>query len=554
LIQSLSMKNNWRIFLLIIILSVIFLTACGGENEGPILTPTPISYVTEIPSSFSVSVPPYIPETMVHVLDDMRVIDLKHGQNDGDILFDVSAEQPVIKWVYALVAPFSYKGEDVTGQSLQIFWKGNTDYGFPADTIYVDGSTKAIFEKMWGAASPSHVVVSTEKDLLSDIWEDKDAFALLPFEQLEPAWKVLAVDENSPIQKDFDPDRYILTVPYSFLGDQDAIDVLLDMVMNADADGRKNVLSNRSADQLTTVVLTGVTAMVRGTAFIMEASGYTYPAIDIGDILREADILHISNEINFTETCPKPFSNKENDLNLVFCSKPEYIQLLEAIGTDVVEVTGDHFRDWGPSAMLNTLDMYEARGWQYYGGGRDLADALQPALFNHNGNKIAFFGCNAKQPGYANVGEDNPGALYCNMEEMGKQIENAVAQGYVPIFTFQHVEYYQYSASPALQKDFYAAADAGAVIVSGSQAHQPHALEFYKSSFLHYGLGNLFFDQYEESFDQRQAFIDRHVFYNGQHISTELIPIMFIDMARPRLMDEEERIQLLENVFTASGW
>jgi poly-gamma-glutamate synthesis protein (capsule biosynthesis protein) len=116
--------------------------------------------------------------------------------------------------------------------------------------------------------------------------------------------------------------------------------------------------------------MTGVTALVRGTAYIMEASGYTYPAIDIGDILRDADILHISNEIPFAETCPKPFSNKANDTKLIFCSKPEYIQLLEAVGTDVVELTGDHFGDWGPEAMVSTLEMYEDRNWQYYGGGR----------------------------------------------------------------------------------------------------------------------------------------------------------------------------------------
>ncbi len=35
-------------------------------------------------------------------------------------------------------------------------------------------------------------------------------------------------------------------------------------------------------------------------------------------------------------------------------------------------------------------------------------------------------------------------------------------------------------------------ADDGAVIVSGSQAHAPLEMEFYKGTFIHYGLGNLF--------------------------------------------------------------
>jgi poly-gamma-glutamate synthesis protein (capsule biosynthesis protein) len=115
-------------------------------------------------------------------------------------------------------------------------------------------------------------------------------------------------------------------------------------------------------------------------------------------------------------------------------------------------------------------------------------------------------------------------------------------------------------------------AEAGAVIVSGSQAHQPQAMEFYpeetpaeagtglqtrpysKGAFIHYGLGNLFFDQYDVSQACRQAFVDRHVFYDNRYISTELLPMMFVDYARPRPMTSDEEAELLHSVFSASGW
>ena len=54
-------------------------------------------------------------------------------------------------------------------------------------------------------------------------------------------------------------------------------------------------------------MVTGVTALVGGTAFLMEQNGMTYPAIDIGDLLRSADILHISNEVAFSPKCPADF-------------------------------------------------------------------------------------------------------------------------------------------------------------------------------------------------------------------------------------------------------
>jgi poly-gamma-glutamate synthesis protein (capsule biosynthesis protein) len=79
-------------------------------------------------------------------------------------------------------------------------------------------------------------------------------------------------------------------------------------------------------------------------------------------------------------------------------------------------------------------------------------------------------------------------------------------------------------------------------------------MEFENGALIHYGLGNLFFDQYDVSLACRQAFIDRHVFYNGRYISTELLPILFVDYARPRPMDPDEREDLLQSVFRASGW
>jgi poly-gamma-glutamate synthesis protein (capsule biosynthesis protein) len=547
------MKNLLKTILLLLFLSAISLNACRDAPEGE-TEPSPIALPATYPSSYKVGVPPYITDTLVDVLDSIQVIEISNSLDGADILIDVSAENRIIEWVYGLAAPFSYIGEGVASADLQAFWQGNMDPDFPAEVLFVDGSTKAVIEKIWGSASASNVKVISSKELLSRAWESGKAFAILPFEQLEPAWKVLAVDGLSPIHKDFNPSEYILNIPFSLLGDQAVLERITFHIEEEKSGGVVFPLTNRHADRLTTVVMTGVTALVRGTAYVMETRGYTYPAIDIGDILRDADILHISNEVPFIKTCPSPFVNKANDANLVFCSKPEYIQLLEAIGTDVVELTGDHFIDWGPEAMVNTLEMVEERGWQYYGGGRDYADGTQPAVFNHHGNKIAFFGCNAKPPGYATASDSSPGAVHCDMELMAEQVKNAIDQGYQPIFTFQHLEYNEYDARPALQVDFHSAADAGAVIVSGSQARQPHAFEFYKSSFLHYGLGNLFFDQYIEESSQQQAFIDRHIFHDGKHISTELITIMFSDTPRPRLMEEEERTDLLNIVFAASGW
>jgi poly-gamma-glutamate synthesis protein (capsule biosynthesis protein) len=231
------------------------------------------------------------------------------------------------------------------------------------------------------------------------------------------------------------------------------------------------------------------------------------------------------------------------------------------MGVDVVELTGNHLLDYGPSDFLTTIDMYDQRGWLHYGGGRNLAEALKPALIVHNGNKLAFVGCNLSGPKTDWATDASPGAAPCNMDQMHAEIQLLRSQGYIPIMTFQYDEYYTYTPTEYEQRDFRGMADAGAVIVSGSQSHMTAAPEFYGNSFIHYGLGNLFFDQMvhimpDGSVSQitRNEFIDRHVFYDGRYIGTELLTYILEHYSRPRPMTEYERTQLLEAIFHAAGW
>ncbi len=147
-----------------------------------------------------------------------------------------------------------------------------------------------------------------------------------------------------------------------------------------------------------------------------------------------------------------------------------------------------------------------------------------------------------------------PGAIDCQFEWLEGEIDRLKSLGYMVIFTFQHNEAYAFIPGPQLMSEFKQVADYGADIVSGSQAHQPHSMEFYEGSMLTYGLGNLFFDQYKHFENTDRTMISRHIIYIGSHITTEIFTVFFSDYSRPRYMTEEDRIQLLIDVFTASGW
>jgi poly-gamma-glutamate synthesis protein (capsule biosynthesis protein) len=470
--------------------------------------------------------------------------------DEASLRIHVGDANPISHLVYAFVAPFPTLQEAVTSEELRRAWKGEGETPFQENPLLMDADTRTVFAVLWGEPGPEAVLALPEEELLAYAWENRPSWAILPFERLEPRWKVLAVDEISPVQKSFDAQAYPLTVPVSLYGDRVFV-AAIDTLYGPESDTPILPLSNRDPDKLTTLVMTGVTALVRATAWTMEFQGVTYPARDIGDWLRDADITHISNEVPFASNCPFPDPGQEN---LIFCSDPSYIALLEDVGTDVVELTGDHFQDWGIEAMNFTLDLYRQKGWPYYGGGENFADGRKAILLTHNGNRLAFIGCNGKGRPFAGATDNRPGAVICDFDWMHTEIARLRQEGYLPIATFQHFEYYTYAALPNQIADFGGMAEAGAVIVSGSQAHHPQALAFQEGAFIHYGLGNLFFDQLDVSYETRLAFIDRHVIYDGRYISTELLTIIFEDYARARPMTTQERQQLLTNVFRASGW
>jgi poly-gamma-glutamate synthesis protein (capsule biosynthesis protein) len=272
--------------------------------------------------------------------------------------------------------------------------------------------------------------------------------------------------------------------------------------------------------------------------------------------MREADITHVSNEIPFFTGCTYP---KPDQVALVFCSDPKYMDLLTDIGTDVIELTGNHFADRGAAGMLETIAIYQKDKIPYFGGGLDLQDSLKPALFEVNGNKIAFIGCNKPDVGRFPTATDyQPGAAPCDFPYLKGKINQLKAQGYVVISTFQWNESYDARPAPQQKDDFRLMADSGASIVSGSQAHYAQMMEFYNGAFIHYGLGNLFFDQMGDQDWMpkgiRREFFDRYVIYDGRFISAELITAMLEDYSRPRLMTERERAGFLQEYFYYSGW
>ena len=394
-------------------------------------TTTPHPTIPVFPTGpVKVWISPAVPQEIIGDFSQAPEIQMIQNENDADIRIDFGVETVISNQVYALVAPFATVTDTVSKESLENFWQNGSSNEF--SRLIISGPTNSILSNLWGKSS-NLVKVVYEKNMLATAWNSPDTWAIVPFEDLEPKWKVIAIDGQSPIHENFEMQKYPLAIPISLYGTPEATDWFL----KRNSGGSESLLikpSTRDASKLTTVMLTGVTALVRGTADMMELKGMAYPAKDIRELLVNADILHINNEVPFTPKCP-PTAQRVSNQILVFCSKPEYIGLLEDIGTDIIELSGDHLIDWGPEAVLSTLQMYKDRNWAYYGGGLNIDDAKKPLLMEHNGNKIAFLGCNAKDKGYAGATATNPGAVTCDFDYLDIKIKRSPQPG---VFTNCH--------------------------------------------------------------------------------------------------------------------
>jgi poly-gamma-glutamate synthesis protein (capsule biosynthesis protein) len=515
-------------------------------QQTPIIE-TPENENTEIPSNL-IYLHQGLPESLISSInletfleteDESKAnVSISLGSYDAN---QITSE--VSQWVYVLTAPFYTPTDNVTFESIKAFWEGNSDAVKNFSEILVTSASKSAFSIILGKADETIVRVVGKEEMEQAALSDKKVLAIMPFEDLNNHWKVIRLDNKSPIDDNFEIQDYPLII--TIWVDESADGQIIDLPA-----------SNYDPNLKTVLIMTGVTALTRATAHRMEINGNQFPGQDIRDWLMSADLTHISNEVPFAANCPAPDPNQKD---LIFCSSPDRIELLEYVGTDIVELTGNHLLDYGIPAINLTLEMYEERDWLTYAGGWNLLDAKTPARITHNGNQLAFIGCNPVGPPNVWATATKPGAAPCeDYNWMVEEIKRLRAEGYLPIVTMQYAEDYTDYPGPQMKAHFEMLAEAGAVVVNGSQAHTPKIMGFQNERFLHYGLGNLFFDQMEVYYSDvympgtREEFIDRLIFYNGELISIELLTAMLEDYARPRPMTSAERESFLTRIFSTA--
>jgi len=386
---------------------------------------------------------------------------------------------------------------------------------------------RSSFDYLTGQGFTFHASTSVIEDDALDfyLWRDKKLFTLLPFDALTLRFRPLWVD-NVPVVDQLD--NYPL-------------------VWNSDT-------PNFNPDKLTRITLSGTTAVARQTLTAFDNMGVHNATSGIKDYVLLSDYFHVTNEASVAPTCPQYTSDVLGGNNSM-CMKRDHAELFELLDVDIVDLTGNHINDFGYDALNEMFNFFDELGIQVVGGGHTVAEAREPLILEHNGSRIGWIACNHVGPYYALANEDpnalggvRSGTTDCDANWLREALPLLSADVDLVIVTVQYQEFEDYVPTNQQRIDYQTIADWGADVVIGTAEHKPMTFEFYQTrrgetAFIHYGLGNLFFDQ--PFWGNMRFFMDTLYIYEGRLHTVELFPGVIDDLARPRLLDGEEQFNFL---------
>lgn len=170
----------------------------------------------------------------------------------------------------------------------------------------------------------------------------------------------------------------------------------------------------------------------------------------------------------------------------------EGINALKWAGFDCVTLANNHFRDWGDSGVLKTIEVIKNNSLDIVGGGTNITEASKTLYKEIKGKTIAIINCCEQE--FSIATERTAGANLLNPIHQFYAIKEAKEKSdYIIMIVHGGHEHYQLP-SPTMQETYRFFIDLGADVVVNHHQHCFSGYELYKDRPIFYGLGNFCFD------------------------------------------------------------
>jgi poly-gamma-glutamate synthesis protein (capsule biosynthesis protein) len=239
-----------------------------------------------------------------------------------------------------------------------------------------------------------------------------------------------------------------------------------------------------------TLLFAGDIMLSRGVGARMAAKGdWTHPFHQVAETLRSADLTFGNLE------CPISDAGRERGHLYSFRADPRALEGLLFAGFDVVSLANNHAYDWGPEALLDTIERLGDAGIRAAGAGSNDREAHYPVVVDLDGVRVAFLAYVSIEPKVAAAGPEKPGVAWLNPERVLSDIRFARQLADIVVVSPHWGIEYAPKPEPWQVELARRMIDAGADLVVGHHPHVVQPVEEYAGGWIAYSLGNFVFDQ-----------------------------------------------------------
>lgn len=285
----------------------------------------------------------------------------------------------------------------------------------------------------------------------------------------------------------------------------------------------------------TTIIAVGDIMTSRNVAAKMRLYGNDYPFASSTDFLSSADITFANLETPITAGPIVPTGS------FSFHADPGSELALKKAGIDVLSLANNHSPNYGDKGLIDTIAYLDAQQLYHTGAGRNIEEAREPAIIEHQGIRFAFIAFNDSDvvPPLYGASSNHGGTAIMTAENLQAALSLAKAQADVVIVSMHSGTEYTRIANERQVAFAHQAIDLGADVVIGSHPHVVQNIERYKGKYIFYSLGNFVFDQMFSE-ETREGLAVKLSFKDKEIDDVQLYPFKIYNFAQPKPLHLDE--------------
>lgn len=208
--------------------------------------------------------------------------------------------------------------------------------------------------------------------------------------------------------------------------------------------------------------------------------------------LTDADVAIVNEEFPFGVTGePAP------DKQYTFEVDPNYVQIFEDMGIDMVTLANNHALDFGTSALSETFDTLDMAQIKYAGAGDSLEQAMQLKTMQVGAKTIGLLAATRVIPDVSwNIQNQAPGLLATYESTLLDQAIASARENCDYLIVYVHWGIEKSDVPEPYERELAESyIDHGADVVIGSHPHVLQGIDWYMGRPIFYSLGNFIFYQ-----------------------------------------------------------